>query len=175
MRHLVLFALLACSSLPSQNASAKYQRKHWRHWTDRDKNCLNTRQEILKARSLVPVTMNKRGCTVVKGKWNDYYFPETLENAKQVDIDHLIPLKHAHESGGARWSKKRKEEFANDPENLVITNRKYNRQKGAQGIDTWLPVHREYACKYMRDWIKVKTKYALQISQAERNAVVGCP
>lgn len=174
MRFLLLLTLFACTGLPSHEASAKYQRKHWRHWTDRDRNCLNTRQEILKARSLTPVILNEKGCKVVAGRWHDYYFPEVLEDPKKVDIDHLIPLKHAHENGGAGWSRKQKEAFANDPENLVITNRKYNRQKGAQGIDTWLPLHREYACKYMHDWMRVKNKYALQISESERHAVSGC-
>jgi hypothetical protein len=86
---------------------------------------------------------------------------------KQIDVDHLIPLKHAYDTGGANWSPEKKEQFANDPENLVITNKKYNRQKGAKGIDQWLPVNKAYACKYVRDWIKVKKKYGLNLLKDE--------
>lgn len=118
--------------------------------------------------------MNKRGCIVKSGEWKDYYYPEVHTLASKVDIDHLVPLKYAHDNGAASWSEERKETFANDPENLVITNRSYNRQKGAKGIDQWLPVNKEYACKYIRDWMKIKKKYHLIIRDQERNAVQGC-
>lgn len=151
--------------------TTKYQRSAWNHWTDSDDDCLNTRAEILKQRSLVTVTMNKKGCVVKKGQWNDYYYPEVHTLASKVDIDHLIPLKHAHEVGGAAWSAREKEKFANDPQNLVITNRSYNRQKGAKGIDEWLPRHQAYACKYVRDWIKLKSKYSLKTRPAEIDTI----
>jgi hypothetical protein len=168
---LILLFIVSCAQTPKPITQIKYDRKDWKHWTDSDRNCLNTRAEILKSRSMSPVLMNKKGCTVVSGKWKDYYFPETHILAKNVDIDHLIPLKNAHESGGSRWNKKEREIFANDPENLVITNRSYNRKKGAKGIDEWLPVHRNYACKYIKDWIKIKSKYKLSLSAGERLSI----
>ena len=146
-----------------------YRRADWAHWSDSDGNCLDTRGEILKKRSLIPATMNKKGCKVKNGQWNDYYYPETLHLAAKVDIDHLIPLKHAHDFGAAKWSAKLKESFANDPENLVITNRRYNRQKGAKGIDQWLPINKNYACKYINDWMKIKKKYSLEVGEGEKN------
>ena len=106
-----------------------------------------------------------------EGLWDDYYYPETLTAASLVDIDHLVPLKHAHMSGAQGWSKKRKLEFANDPMNLVITNKSYNRRKGAKGIHEWLPVNRGYACKYVRDWFKVKMKYGLIVKADEGGTV----
>ncbi len=142
----------------------------WKHWIDADLNCLNTRAEILKKRSLTPVKLSKRGCSIVSGTWDDYYFPEKQTSSKAVDIDHLVPLKNAHDSGGAYWTEEEKMLFANDEENLVVTNKKYNRQKGSQGIDTWLPVDKNYACKYIKDWMKIKKKYNLKIHSAEQNA-----
>jgi hypothetical protein len=108
---------------------------------------------------------------VKSGQWNDYYYPETLGTAKLVDIDHVVPLKHAHDVGAASWTPTEKEKFANDPENLVITNRSYNRQKGAKGIDQWLPRHRDYACKYVSDWLKIKKKYTLKLNDSERSTL----
>lgn len=163
-----LHSLLFLSLLLSCSAShARYKRKDWNHWSDPDGNCLNTRQEILKQRSLVPVTLNKKGCTVKEGKWDDYYFAEVHTQASKVDIDHLVPLKHAHDHGGNGWSAAQKEKFANDPENLVVTNRKYNRIKGAKGIHQWLPVDKLYACKYVRQWLSVKKRYSLRVSTPE--------
>lgn len=168
-KFLILFILWACTQQPV--IQKKYIRSEWHHWNDLDKNCRNTRQEILLKRSEIPVKFNKKGCTVVSGKWKDYYFPEIHTSSKQVDIDHLIPLKHAHDMGGSLWSTSLKEKFANDPENLVITNKKYNRIKGAKRIDQWLPVHQDYACKYIADWIKIKKKYALSFTEIERKSI----
>jgi hypothetical protein len=176
MKFLVLLFLISCS-YAQDTLSTKYIRKHWSHWSDQNENCLNTRHEILKSRSLVPVKTGRKGCTVVIGKWNDYYFLEQHSLAKMVDIDHLVPLKHAHDSGGAGWTKEQKEIFANDPENLVITNKIYNREKGPKTIAEWLPINRDYACKYIRDWIKIKNKYGLIIGQREQDTIKlsGCP
>jgi hypothetical protein len=148
-------------------AEAKYVRKEWKHWIDLDKNCLNTREEILKARSKTPIISSKKGCKIKGGTWDDYYYPEIITDIKQADVDHLVPLKHAYDSGGADWSKEKKEKFANDPENLVITNKKYNRSKGAKGIDKWLPINREYACRYIKHWMRIKNKYRLSLSESE--------
>ena len=170
---LSLLIIFSCSTnqVRKPHLERKYVRSDWHHWSDPDGNCLDTRAEILKKRSLVAVKMDKRGCRVKSGKWNDYYYPETLLEAKLVDIDHVVPLKHAHGVGAASWDSLEKEKFANDPENLVITNRSYNRQKGAKRIDQWLPRHRDYACKYVSDWVKIKKKYALRLNDSERSTV----
>lgn len=168
---LILAILIACAHQVTKTSHPKYSRSSWKHWTDDDGNCLNMRQEILKSRSLVKVKLNKKGCTVVSGKWDDYYYPEIHTKSKTVDIDHLVPLKLAHDQGGYEWSAEKKERFANDPENLVITNRSYNRKKGAKSIDQWLPVHQEYACKYIRDWKHIKKKYGLMITESEQKTI----
>ena len=147
-----------------------YDRKNWKHWIDEDKDCKNTRHELLEQRSKIKVTYKKtkRGyCLVDKGEWDDYYYPEKITSAKKIDVDHVIPLKHASESGGSKWSKKQKTQFANDPENLVLTNLKYNRQKGAKTISEWLPVYKDYACKYVQKWFYLKKKYSLEVSNDE--------
>jgi hypothetical protein len=184
---ILLLLLISCARTPirtggkplpsTKEASApvpmshNYNRKDWRHWVDEDKDCLDTRSEILKSRSLREVKLNRKGCKIVSGEWDDFYYSEKLYLAKKVDIDHLIPLKNAHLSGGADWGNDLKKEFANDPENLVVTNLKYNRQKGAKGIDSWLPVNKKYACKYVKKWIYVKNKYQLTILKDEKHTI----
>ena len=171
LNFIVIF-FLSCSQFQTPvEGLPLYSRHDWPHWSDTDKDCLNTRHEILVKRSLIPVTFNRRKCKVLEGKWEDYYYPQIHSYAHEVDIDHLIPLKHAHEVGAAHWTKKEKKKFANDPQNLVITDKKYNRKKGAKRIDEWLPIHKNYACKYIRDWIKIKRKYQLEITKSEARAI----
>ncbi len=178
MRYIILLLALSCAHhAPVMKTHKKYIRADWPHWSDKDNNCINTRHELLKSRSLLPVKMGKNGCNVVSGKWDDYYYPEIQTSAGNVDIDHLVPLKHAHDSGGAEWSLAEKEKFANDSENLVITYKVYNREKGPKTIAEWLPVNKEYACKYMRDWIAIKKKYQLKLGEREIYTLKtsGCP
>jgi hypothetical protein len=173
------FVILGLFLFSFQAFSSKYNRKHWHHWIDEDRDCQNTRQEILISRSIEPVKLNSKGCVVHRGKWQDYYFDEILVDSRNVDIDHLIPLKHAHDSGGEDWSREKKKQFANDPENLVITNRKYNRMKGAKTIAEWLPLDRKYSCLYASDWVKIKNKYKLKLSSNEEQTIrslqIHCP
>lgn len=177
MKFLILVCLffVTCTKVNKIQSSNKvipsYEREDWKHWIDSDKDCQNTRHEILISRSEVDVILNKKGCSVKSGKWADYYYPQYFTKAKDVDVDHLIPLKNAHIHGASSWSFKEKEKFANDPENLVLTSKKFNRSKGAKGIDAWLPVHPEYACKYVKDWIKLKKKYQLEFDDAELHTI----
>lgn len=152
-------------AVKESNAKEKYNRKEWGVWRDEDGNCLNTRHEILKTRSLVPVKIN--GCRVISGKWNDFYFSEVLSSSSEVDIDHVVPVHHAFYHGAKNWSQAEKAKFYNDFENLVITNKKYNRQKGSNDFTSWSPVNKTYACKYAKKWFYIKQKYKLVISEKE--------
>ncbi|MDC1175702.1 HNH endonuclease family protein [Bacteriovoracaceae bacterium] len=158
----------------SQNSFAKYKRSFFAGWTDEDRDCQNTRQEILIARSLVDVkfrknrkSKKKKNCTVDTGKWNDYYYHEVLLKASQIDIDHVVPLKHAYDTGAKSWPRSKRKQFSNNLENLVITNKRYNRQKGAKTPLKWLPLNKAYACKYFKQWFSIKRKYQLRISNEE--------
>ena len=113
----------------------------------------------------MPPTIEK--CKVKAGFWNDFYFAETFDSPKLIDIDHVVPLKHAFENGAKAWTQEQKKIFANDPDNLVITSRKANRTKGANDFTSWSPLNRDYACAYMERWYLVKRKYALAISEKE--------
>lgn len=148
----------------------EYKRDDWKHWSSKG-NCLNTRAILLKERSLKEVTYKKRkdgrSCTVERGLWRDFYYNEQIEEAGLIDIDHIVPLHHAHQTGGSLWSSELKEIFANDPQNLAITNRKYNRQKGAKTPLEWMPIDQRYACRYMRRWKEIKKKYSLNIEHRE--------
>ena len=88
---------------PAQVSS--YNRKDWPHWIDIDRDCQNTRQEMLIATSRIPVTFkDSRHCTVASGEWFGVYTGKTFTKASNVDIDHIVPLAHAHRHGADKWT-----------------------------------------------------------------------
>ena len=124
-------------------ACPKYNRKDYLHWIDEDRDCQNTRNEVLIQESLDPVSFkSKKGCKVLSGRWFGSFTGKTFNNPKQLDIDHLVPLKEAHDSGAHAWSKSRKREYANDmshPDHLIAVSSRANRSKGAKDPSEWLP------------------------------------
>ena len=86
-----------------------------RPWRLEEKDCQNTRQEVLIEESLAKVAFKTdRKCQVATGEWFAPYTGETVTDATRLDIDHMIPLKNAHNSGGWAWDESRKAAFANE-------------------------------------------------------------
>ena len=89
-------------------ASYQYSRSSYKHWIDADKDCQDTRQEVLIVESLEKPTLDKKGCIVISGKWHDPYTDKYFTNPKDLDIDHFIPLKEADKSGAKNWTKEKR-------------------------------------------------------------------
>lgn len=167
MRRLLLVLLVSCT--PSSNAPAvaensqiptvglarvpQYDRSSWGRWKDADKDCQDTRQEVLIAESLDPVVMDERGCKVLSGRWkcrytgNEYLFPGAL------DIDHVVAIAEAHDHGGHAWDRDKKRAYFNDlgnPDHLIAVDKSANRSKGSRGPDDWLPPNEAYRCEYLK-------------------------
>ena len=110
------------------------------------------------------VFKTEKGCRVVSGSWNDSYSGKTITDASKLDIDHLVPLKEVHESGGHAWDVYRKRDYANDlsdPNILIAVDRGLNRQKGGGDPAEWLPPNQAYQEEYARAWVAVKLKRGL--------------
>ena len=151
-----------------------YDRSDWPHWLDQDGNCLNAREEVLKRQSLRKVRLSADGCAIVSGLWRDPYTGEEFSDPDQLDVDHLVPLEEAHNSGGHAWDRERRAAFANDlddPRTLIAVSREANRAKGSKGPEQWLPPQTSYRCHYVADWIAVKARWELSMDESERAAV----
>jgi hypothetical protein len=149
-----------------------YNRKDWPHWIDEDRDCQNTRQELLTTTSLVPVTFtNAKKCTVKIGSWFGMYTGKTYTNASDVDIDHVVALSNAHKSGGYNWTREHRRLFANDVSNLLVVSDKANRQKSDKAPDKWMPSDERYWCSYIAIWKDVKGKYNLALSDRELEVI----
>ncbi len=151
----------------------QYSRKEWRHWIDADKDCQDTRQEVLIRDSKKSVTYKtEKNCKVASGLWQCPYSGETFTNPSRLDIDHVIPLKEAHLSGGAVWSRAQKKQYANDltnPVHLLAVKASANRKKGAKDLAKWLP--QKNSCSYLAAWLSIKMAYRLSVDQSEKAAI----
>ncbi len=161
------------AQLPVGNRSHHdtYDRDEWIHWVDDDRDCENARAEVLIAESRRSVTYRANGCTVDTGLWVGPWGGRTFTQASQVDIDHHVPLFNAHVSGGHAWTRNRKRAYANDlalASALQATENGVNRAKGAGAPDEWKPPVQASWCRYARDWVEVKHKYSLLVTQAEK-------
>jgi hypothetical protein len=146
-----------------------YDRSDWPHWLDSDRDCQNTRHEILIQTSTKPVSFKTdKECNVLSGEWYDPYSGDTYIVSNELDLDHIVPLKFAHGHGGDKWSRERKALFANDLANLILVQASLNRQKGAKGIDEWLPPNHQYRCEYITRFNNVMAKYDLAYITSEQ-------
>jgi hypothetical protein len=150
----------------------QYDRGEWKHWIDEDGDCRDTRAEILERDNVYLLEWRTiKSCVVKSGKWVCPYTGESFTLASDVDIDHVVPLAHAHNHGGAYWSAEKKRKFANDPLNLLVVDDTTNRKKGARGPDKWKPPETLSWSAYAARWTKVKDKYGLIYGVAERWAL----
>lgn len=148
-----------------------YNVADWPFDEDFDGDCQNTRHEILVATSRAPVRFtNPRNCEARTGEWFDEYTGKTFTVAAQIDLDHIIPLRYAHNQGGDRWPPNKKVAFANDPMNLILTERSEIRRKGERGPTRYLP-REEYQCDYVRQWLAIAEKYDLRLANGDRNRI----
>jgi hypothetical protein len=148
-------------------APLTFDRGEWHpRWLDLDGDCQNTRQEVLISQSQ-EVMLTPNGCHVEVGRWKDPYSLKTLYLPSEIDVDHVVPLKHAWATGGWAWDEEKRERFANDERYLVATDRSLNRQKGSRGPTKWMPPAPEVKCWYVRKWLEAKLEYELLMSPAE--------
>ena len=149
-----------------------YNRSDWNHWIDADSDCQNTRHELLISTSKIAVGFKSDDqCNVLTGSWYDPYSGENYSNSKDLDLDHVVPLKFAHGHGGDVWSRGKKQKFANDLDNLLLVSASLNRQKGAKGLDEWLPPNHSYRCDYIAHFNAVMAKYELKYIPSEQRIV----
>lgn len=152
-----------------------YNRQAWSHWADADGDCQNTRHEVLVAESLGPVTFKtSRQCAVLTGEWWAAFSNTTVTLASDLDVDHFVPLKNAHDSGGSWWDAERKQRYANsleDPAHLIAVTDGLNQSKGSRGPHQWKPPNTAYWCTYATDWVRIKTTWDLTVTLEEATAL----
>jgi hypothetical protein len=149
-----------------------YSRSKFGDWIDADGDGLDTRAEVLIDESRVSVTIS-RGI-VRTGRWVSLYDNLTWTIGTDVDIDHVVALKEAWESGAYRWSASRRIAFANDlgvSWSLRAVTDNVNASKGDRDPASWLPPYRASTCTYLVGWVGVKLRWGLSVDAAEKSAI----
>lgn len=152
-----------------------YTRTVFRHWNAgvvRDDGC-NTHAEVLIAEATEAPSIGA-DCKISGGEWRSYYDAQEVEDAKGLDVDHMVPLAEAWDSGASVWSEERREAYANDldaPASLVAVTDRTKRSKADQDPSQWLPPLPSAHCRYVSEWVATKLRWDLAADPAELDAV----
>ena len=149
-------------------------------WADVNKNGCDTRNDILK-RDLTNIVFRAKTheCVVESGTLLDPYSGTTINFVKgvtssmDVQIDHIVALSNAWQTGAFKLTLEKRTALANDPDNLLAVQGRLNSQKGDGDAATWLPPLKSIRCAYVTKQIIVKAKYGLWVTAPEKAAMLN--
>jgi len=151
-----------------------YNRELFGYGTPVDDFGCRTRALVLIRDSITPAQIDRGGCAVVAGDWFSTYDGLTWSDPGEVQVDHVVALKEAWDSGASRWDANRLEAFANDvdePRALRVVSGEVNEAKGAADPVNWLPPDQAAVCQYLADWVSIKTRWGLAMDESEHGRV----
>ena len=149
-------------------------------------NGCDTRNDILR-RDLTNAVIKPgtHGCTVASGVLHDPYtntvisFTRGAGTSTAIQIDHVVALGDAWQTGAQQLSLVVRTNMANDPLELLAVSGVTNEQKGDADAASWLPPNRSFRCSYVAIQVAVKMKYHLWVTLAEHQAIANvlstCP
>jgi hypothetical protein len=177
-------ALTVLETLPVKGRAAKtgYDRTQFGSGWLITNGC-DTRNIVLNRDLKDPVVDDE--CKVVSGTLNDPYTGKTIsfvrgaQTSQLVQIDHVVALSNAWQTGAQQLTPLIREQLANDPLNLLAVDGAANQQKSDGDAATWLPANKPFRCQYVARQIAVKAKYTLWLTLAEKDAMLrvlaACP
>ena len=142
-------------------------------WLTDSSGC-DVRNQVLAEESRVPVERDADGCTVVAGEWLSIYDNYSTPHAEELEIDHVVALAEAWDSGANDWSSERRVQFANDlarPDALIAVSAATNQSKSDRDPAEWMPPNDGAWCRFAAAWINQKAAWQLTIDPAERDAL----
>ncbi|GCB47457.1 HNH endonuclease family protein [Streptomyces sp. NL15-2K] len=152
-----------------------YQRTSFKHWNagQNPTDGCNTRAEVLISEAIDPPEILP-GCKLSGGRWWSYYDAKWITAASALDVDHMVPLAEAWDSGASQWTAKRREAYANDLDartSLIAVSAASNRSKADQDPAEWLPPAVDITCRYTSEWLATKLRWELTIDAVELEAL----
>ncbi len=175
----------ALAALPTKGRAPKtgYKRSQFGDGWAKAGGC-DTRNVILR-RDLVNAVLGDDNCKVQAGALSDPYtgqriaFKRGANSSGAVQIDHVVALSNAWQTGAQQLSSEQRISLANDPLELLAVDGPANQQKGDGDAATWLPSNKPFRCQYIARQIAVKKKYSLWVTPPERTAMerilASCP
>ncbi|MFJ9351722.1 HNH endonuclease family protein [Streptomyces sp. NPDC101237] len=155
----------------TRDGYSRDQFKHWNRGENPTDGC-DTRKEVILSEALEAPEVGPK-CALSGGRWFSEYDQKWVTSAKELDVDHMVPLAEAWDSGAAAWTAARTEAYANDqgaPNSLIAVSGSSNRSKADKDPADWLPVPAD-RCKYTVDWVADKLRWRLSADVAEVQAL----
>jgi subtilisin-like proprotein convertase family protein len=152
-----------------------YDRDLFTLWVDADSDGCNTRYEVLIAEAVTAPTVGS-SCSLTGGRWYSYYDGEYWTAPADLDIDHMVPLAEAWDSGARNWTAAQRQSYANDlgdDRPLVAVTDNVNQAKSDQDPAEWMPPLTGVYCRYIGEWVAVKTRWGLTVDSAEKSALTS--
>ncbi|SCG78137.1 HNH endonuclease family protein [Micromonospora inositola] len=166
----------AVANLPvATEVRTGYDRRLFPLWIDADGDGCNTRYEVLIAEATTKPSVGA-GCALSGGRWYSYYDNTYWTITSDLDIDHMVPLAEAWDSGARNWTTSRRQSYANDlgdSRPLVAVTDNVNQAKGDQDPATWMPSYSSARCRYINEWVATKIRWRLTVDTAEKNALTS--
>ncbi len=147
-----------------------YVRALFEHWIDIDGDGCDTREQVLKRDSVTLPQVDPYKCKVIAGDWVSPFDGAKWSDPTDVDIDHVVALKEAWDSGAWAWSSATRNAFANDTSDrrtLIAVTDNVNQQKSDKDPSNWVPPLKSYVCTYLGNWISIKARWNLSMDQSE--------
>ena len=149
---------------------AGYDRDRFHYGDTTDDHGCRTRALVLKRDSLTPAQVDAGACTVVAGDWYSRYDGVTWTDPAEVEIDHVVALKEAWDSGAWAWDDARLTAYGNDVDDartLVAVTGSENTAKSDKDPSNWIPPNADAVCTYLADWTAIKARWGLSMDESE--------
>ena len=149
-----------------------YKREQFKHWVGTGKGC-DARKSVIISEAIKKPAVDSK-CNIVGGEWLSIYDSVKVTEAKKLDVDHMVPLAEAWDSGAQKWDAKKREMYANDqldPRHLIAVTGTSNRSKSDRDPADWLPTNKAYVCEYLTNWVSVKVRWSLSVDKKEKDAI----
>lgn len=163
---------LAGELVVAPESTTRYDRDLFDYGVDADGDGCDTRREVLIQESLTPPAVSP-SCSV-RGTWLSAYDGVIHTHAGAVEVDHLVAMSEAWDSGADTWDEQRLRAFGNDvdlPGALNLTTTLVNQQKQDDDIAQWMPPLPAARCQYAVDWVQVEHRWSLAVDVAEAHAL----
>lgn len=152
---------------------AGYDRNLFEVWSDEDGDGCDTREEVL-LRDAIESPSVGAGCDVGAGLWYSVYDGVWLDDARQLQVDHVVALKEAWDSGAREWDPSRRIAFGNDlssPLTLIAVSSSSNQAKGDADPSNWLTPNEDDICRYIAAWVGIKATWELSMDPSEHGRI----
>ena len=164
-------AIGVLQNIPVQNErGGGYVRALFEHWRDIDGDGCDAREQVLKRDSVTLPQVDPYSCKVIAGDWVSPYDGARWSDPTDIDIDHVVALKEAWDSGAWAWSSATKKAYANDTSDkrtLLAVTDNVNQRKSDKDPSNWTPPLKSYLCTYLGNWISVKARWGLSMDKSE--------